>query len=92
MRRPRAGVNPSAVGTVEPQKDFDDSTLATLPPTWGGFTAAGQTVTLPQANTVGWANKPFRIDDPAGVNGSGVVMAQNVTTRDLVHRFYNTFA
>ncbi len=83
------GVNPTAVGTVEPQKDFDGSTLASLPPTWGGFTAAGQTVTLPQANTVGWANKPFRIDDPAGVNGTGVVVAQNVITRDLVHRFYN---
>ncbi len=83
------GVNPSAVGTVEPQKDFDGSTLASLPPTWGGFTASGQAVTLPATSTVGWANKPFRIDDPAGVNGTGVVVGQNVVTRDLVHRFYN---
>jgi acid phosphatase len=83
------GVNPSAQGTVEPQKDFDGTTLASLPPTWGGFTASGQSVTLPQASTVGWANKPFRIDDPAGVNGTGTVVGQNVTTRDLVHRFYN---
>ncbi|MGO4306221.1 acid phosphatase [Cupriavidus sp. RAF12] len=83
------GVNPDAKGTVEAQKDFDGSALATLPPTWGGLTAAGQTVQLPQASTVGWANKPFRIDDPAGVNGTGVVVGQNVVTRDLVHRFYN---
>ncbi|CAG2150789.1 hypothetical protein LMG31506_04292 [Cupriavidus yeoncheonensis] len=83
------GVNATAVGTAEPQKDFDGTTLSTLPPTWGGLTAAGQSVTLPEANTVGWANKPFRIDDPAGVNGSGVVVGQNVITRDLVHRFYN---
>ncbi|MBY4732810.1 acid phosphatase [Cupriavidus pauculus] len=83
------GVNPSSVGTAEPQKDFDGSTLASLPPTWGGLTAAGQSVTLPQDSTVGWANKPFRIDDPAGVNGTGTVVGQNVVTRDLVHRFYN---
>jgi len=30
----------------------------------------------------------FRIDDPAGVNGSGVVVPQDVVTRDLIHRFY----
>ncbi|WP_454766618.1 acid phosphatase [Cupriavidus campinensis] len=83
------GVNPASKGTAAPQTDFDGSTLASLPPTWGGFTATGQAVTLPQASTVGWANKPFRIDDPAGVNGTGVVVGQNVVTRDLVHRFYN---
>ncbi|WP_420992834.1 acid phosphatase [Cupriavidus sp. 30B13] len=83
------GVNPSSDGKIEPQKDFDNSTLASLPPTWGGFTASGQAVTLPQANTVGWANKPFRIDDPAGVQGAGTVVDQTVVTRDLVHRFYN---
>jgi len=82
------GVNPSAVGTVTPQKDFDNATLASLPPTWGGFTAAGQTVTLDASQTVGWANKPFRIDDPSGVNGTGVVVNQSVVTRDLVHKFY----
>lgn len=83
------GVNPTAQGTAEPQKDFDGTTLATLPPTWGGFTATGQLVSLAQDSTVGWANKPFRIDDPAGVNGTTTVIGQNVITRDLVHRFYN---
>ncbi|RDK09673.1 acid phosphatase [Cupriavidus lacunae] len=83
------GVNPASTGKAEPQKDFDGSTLPVLPPTWGGLTAAGQTVTLPQSSTTNWANKPFRIDDPVGVNGTGVVVPQSVTTRDLVHRFYN---
>ena len=34
-------------------------------------------------------NRPFRIDDPAGLNGTGTVVPGSVTTRDLVHRFYN---
>lgn len=86
------GVNPASTGTVEPQKDFDGSILPVLPPTWGGLTAAGQAVQLPQASTANWANKPFQIDTPlasGGINGSGVEISQSVTTRDLVHRFYN---
>ncbi len=83
------GVNPTSTGTAAAQKDFDGSTLPSLPPTWGGLTAAGQSVTVTQAQTTGWANKPFQIDDPNGVNGTGVVVAQSVITRDLVHRFYN---
>ena len=83
------GVNPSAVGSYTPQKDFDGSVLPTLPPAWGGLTANGQPVTLTQAQSAGMPNKPFRIDDPAGLNGSGVVVSQDIITRDLVHRFYN---
>ncbi|HET7528168.1 MAG TPA: acid phosphatase [Burkholderiaceae bacterium] len=83
------GLNPSAVGAYVPQKDFDGSLLPALPPTWGGLTANGQPVTLTQAQSSGLANKPFRIDDPAGLNGSGVVVSQAINTRDLVHRFYN---
>lgn len=83
------GVNPSAVGSVAPQKDFDGSVLPVLPPTWNGLTAGGQAVTLTQAQSMGMANAPFRIDDPAGLNGTGIVVAQTVTTRDLVHRFYS---
>ncbi len=83
------GVNPAARGSYVPQKDFDGSVLPVLPPTWNGLTAAGQRVTLSQAQTMGWPNKPFRIDDPAGVNSSGVQVGQDVVTRDLVHRFYN---
>ncbi|EHR70247.1 acid phosphatase [Burkholderiales bacterium JOSHI_001] len=83
------GVNTSAVGGVAPQKDFDGSVLPKLPPTWGGVTAAGQGVSVTQAQTLGMPNRPFRIDDPAGLNGSGTVLPLTVTTRDLVHRFYN---
>lgn len=83
------GVNPTSKGNVEPQKDVDGSVLPSLPPVWNGVTAAGQSVTVPQAATTGWANKPFQIDDPKGINGTGFVIGQNVITRDLVHRFYN---
>jgi len=83
------GVNPSAVGAAVPQKDFDGAVLPTLPPVWGGVTAGGQAVTMTQAQSAGLANRPFRIDDPRGLNGSGTVIAASVTTRDLVHRYYN---
>ena len=83
------GVNPTSTGTAAAQKDFDGSVLPSLPPTWGGLTAAGQSPVVTQAQTTGWANKPFQIDDPAGVNGTGVVVPQSVITRDRVHRFYN---
>jgi acid phosphatase len=83
------GVNPSSTSQYVAQKDFDGSTLSVLPPTWGGLTAAGQTVQLPQTMTTSFANKPFQIDDPNGLNGTGVVVGQSVITRDLVHRFYN---
>lgn len=83
------GVNPTAVGQYEPQKDFDGSVLPVLPPTWGGLTVAGQSVTLSQAATANFNNKPFQIDDPTGLNGTGVVVPQSVISRDLVHRFYN---
>ena len=83
------GVNPSSRGAYVPQKDFDGSVLPVLPPTWGGLTVAGQQVTLSQAQTMGWPNRPFQLDDPKGVQGSGTVIGQDITTRDLVHRFYN---
>lgn len=82
------GVNPAS-SKAEPQKDFDGSTLPTLPPVWGGVTASGQTTTITQAQTVGMPNKMFRIDDSAGFFNTGTVVGQSVVTRDLVHRFYN---
>ena len=83
------GVNPASVGGAAPQKDFDGAVLPVLPPAWGGLTAGGQAVTLTQAQSAGMPNKPFRIDDPAGLNGTGIVVPASVTTRDLVHRYYN---
>jgi len=79
------GVNPASTGGYTAQKDFDGSTLAVLPPTWGGMTAAGQSVVITQAQSANLANKPFQIDD---VN-SPIALSQSVITRDLVHRFYN---
>ncbi|HEY0202038.1 MAG TPA: acid phosphatase [Burkholderiaceae bacterium] len=66
-----------------PQIDRDGKTvLPTLPPTWGGVTAAGQSVTVTQQQSAGLANAPFNITKTfAGVDGS-------VNTRDLYHRFF----
>jgi len=83
------GVNPSALGRVYPQRDFDDSVLPVLPPVWGGVTAGGQPVTMTQAQSTGMPNRPFRIDAPEGLNGSGVVVGADIVTRDLVHRYYS---
>ncbi len=74
------GANGLANASVTmPQVDRDGSMLAMLPPTWGGMTA-----NVPQAATVNLPNKAFRVDDPSGFN-----QAITVTSRDLVHRFYN---
>jgi acid phosphatase len=78
------GVNPTSKGAYVPQIDVDGSTLGVLPPTWGGMTAAGQTVTVTQSQTTGLANKPFQIDDPATFD-----LPISIITRDLVHRYYN---
>ncbi|HZT56138.1 MAG TPA: acid phosphatase, partial [Burkholderiaceae bacterium] len=83
------GKNPSSTGGFAPQRDFDGSVLPVLPPAWGGLTAGGQPVTLTQAMSAGMPNAPFQIDDPKGLNGSGVVVGQNIITRDLVHRYYS---
>ncbi|MEP7101175.1 MAG: acid phosphatase [Burkholderiales bacterium] len=83
------GKNPSSTGGYAPQRDFDGSVLPVLPPAWGGLTAGGQPVTLTQAMSAGMPNAPFQIDDPKGLNGSGVVVGQNIITRDLVHRYYS---
>jgi len=79
------GVNPTSTGGYVAQKDYDNSTLPVLPPTWGGMTAAGQSLVVTQAQSANLPNKPFQIDDPA----SPISIPQSVITRDLVHRFYN---
>jgi acid phosphatase len=83
------GLNPSAVGEVLPQRDFDGSVLPVLPPAWGGLTAAGQTQVVTQAQTVGMPNRPFPLDGPNGIDGRGIVVPISVTTRDPVHRYYS---
>ena len=61
------------------QVDRNGTVMPVLPPTWGGMTA-----NVPQSATMNVPNKAFRVDDPSGFNQS-----ITVTTRDLVHRFYN---
>ena len=71
-----------------PQKDRDGSVLARLPPAWGGLTAAGQPLTVTQAQTTNvLPNAPFQIDSPAPAWGSPV-LPNSIITRDLYHRFF----
>ncbi|HZV91635.1 MAG TPA: alkaline phosphatase family protein, partial [Caldimonas sp.] len=83
------GLNPSAIGAIAPQRDVDGAVLPVLPPVWGGLTAAGQAQVVTQAQTVGMPNQPFQIDGPNAIDGHGIAVPTTVTTRDLVHRFYN---
>ena len=83
------GRNPSSDGIYHPQRDFAGTVLPVLPPAWGGLTANGQPITLTQAQSAGMPNQPFQIDAAGGLNGSGIVVGQAITTRDLVHRYYN---
>ncbi len=71
-----------------PQRDRDGSALAKLPPVWGGLTAAGQAVTVTQAQTTNvLPNAPFQIDSPTPAWGAPAV-GNGIVTRDLYHRFY----
>jgi acid phosphatase len=83
------GVNPSSTGAVYAQRDFDGSVLPVLPPSWGGVTAGGQPITVTQAQSTGMPNRPFRIDDPNGINGNTAAIDQTIVTRDLVHRYFS---
>ena len=83
------GVNPSSRGSYIAQTERDsDTVLPRLPQTWGGVTAAGQPVVLAQGATANQDNQPFQIDAQAGYQGTGVVVGQDVITRDLYHRFF----
>jgi acid phosphatase len=83
------GLDPAAKpGGFAPQKDRDGSTLAMLPPAWGGLTAAGQPVTVTQAQTTNvWKNEPFQVDSRTPAWGTPA-LGQSIITRDLYHRFY----
>jgi acid phosphatase len=64
-----------------PQKDRDGTVLATLPPTWGGVTAAGVTPVVTQAQSAGLPNAPFSVEGTFGLSTFTV-------SRDLYHRFF----
>ena len=79
-----------AAPAFAPQKDRDGSVLARLPPAWGGLTAAGQPVTVTQAQTTNvLPNAPFQIDSPTPAWGAPA-LANTIITRDLYHRFYES--
>ena len=91
------GFYPGANGLRTPhaksiqQVDRDGKTvLATLPPAWGGLTAAGQTPAISQAQTTNvWPNAPFQIDTPFASHLYGYSPIQgSIITRDLYHRFF----
>ncbi len=70
------------------QKDRDGTTvLATLPQTWNGVTAAGQSPVVTQAQSAGLANQPFAIET-AFQPTANVTLSTATITRDLYHRFY----
>jgi acid phosphatase len=78
----------SKSGQDNQQKDRDGSLLNVLPPAWSGLTAAGQAVTVTQAQTTNvWVNAPFQIDSAAPAWGTPTVDS-SVVTRDLYHRFF----
>ncbi len=85
---PRDAKKKGIAAGYAPQKDRDGTLLAKLPPAWGGLTAAGQPVTVTQAQTTNvLPNAPFQIDAAAPAWG-GPALANTIVTRDLYHRFY----
>jgi acid phosphatase len=77
------GVNPSAVGSYQPQRDRDGTVLAKLPPTWGGVTAAGEVPVVTQAQSANLPNRPFAIE-----SAFAAPLSLATVTRDLYHRFF----
>ena len=83
-----AGSGRKRAPSYAPQRDRDGSVLPKLPPAWGGLTAAGQPVTVTQAQTTNvLPNAPFQVDSPTPAWGAPA-LANTVITRDLYHRFY----
>ena len=79
----------SATATYAPQTDRDanNTVLATLPQTWGGVTAAGQTPVVTQAQSAGLPNAPFQVETAFQAQ-AGAPLSSSTITRDLYHRFF----
>jgi len=85
---PAVGSGKKKAPGIAPQRDRDGSVLAKLPPAWEGLTAAGQPLTVTQAQTTNvWPNAPFQIDSPTPAWGAPA-LPDTIVTRDLYHRFY----
>jgi acid phosphatase len=79
------GANGIAAASVQSKTQLDRdgvTPLATLPQVWNASSA--QAASLAFVSTL--PNGPFRIDAPPG---GAPGLASNITTPDLVHRFYN---
>jgi acid phosphatase len=68
--------------TPTPQLDRDFSTLAKLPQTWSGVTAAGITPVITQMMSDNLANAPYSLEQ------TYTGFDKSVITRDLYHRFF----
>jgi acid phosphatase len=79
--------NGRPTSAYQPQIDRDGSVLTSLPPTWGGVTAAGVTPVVTEAQSAGLPNAPFSIEH-AFTAQSNVALSTSTVTRDLVHRFF----
>ena len=75
------------LSTYVPQVDRDGSVLPSLPPTWGGVTAAGVQPVVTEAQSIGLPNAPFSIEN-AFTPRSNVTLSTSTVTRDLAHRFF----
>ncbi|HVZ88308.1 MAG TPA: acid phosphatase, partial [Polyangia bacterium] len=71
-----------------PQKDRDGTTpLSKLPRTWGGATAAGNPIVVPEMNTDNIMNGPFEIETTFhDVLGAYLTTAD--VTMDIAHKFF----
>ena len=65
------------------QVDRDGKPLAELPATWGGLSAKDVVPAIPEAMTLHFPNRHFRIDGEKSLN-----FPFEKPTRDLWHRFY----
>ena len=79
--------NGRPLSSYVPQVDRDGSVLPTLPPAWGGVTAAGVRPVVTEAQSAGLPNAPLSIEH-AFTAQSNVTLSTSTVTRDLVHRFF----
>ncbi|MBV9891177.1 MAG: acid phosphatase [Rhizobacter sp.] len=84
------GVNPSAAGHYVAQVDREGSSLATLPPTFGGVMAANQPIAISEEQTRGLPNAPFVLNGKNALGGGGIVVPIEVMTKSPVHRYYQS--
>jgi acid phosphatase len=81
------GIPKGSAYIAQTDRNAAGTVLASLPQTWGGVTAAGQTPVVTQAQSAGLPNAPFPIETAFTATG-GSALTQATITRDLYHRFF----